>query len=143
MPFSDWYGPEISTLYDGSRRSWSAPCSSMACPSASERKSQSGNPGLTAISEHYVGSAPMRRYEPNLRQLDPRLGGLQRQAGSRAGKWRVRDNKVLASDGQIIATCPDAETAAYLRDLHTHFLPILNQLHYFLRSSADLEKGKS
>jgi hypothetical protein len=80
------------------------------------------------------------RNEPNLRQLDPRLGELRQEAGRRAGTWVVRDTKVTTSDGQPVCTAESAGMARYLRDLHQHFLPVLNQLLYRLRSSADLEK---
>jgi hypothetical protein len=81
----------------------------------------------------------MRRHEPNLRQLDNRLPDLQRRAGLYAGKWEARGAQVRTSDGTVIATALDEETACYLKDLHTHFLPVLNQLHYALRGAADLK----
>jgi hypothetical protein len=79
--------------------------------------------------------------EPNLRSLAPRLLLLQRQAGRLADTWLVRGKQVWTSAGEPITEAATPELAQYLCDLHTHFLPVLNQLLYRLRGSADLEQS--
>jgi len=80
------------------------------------------------------------RNEPNLRALDPRLPEARRMAGENAGVWRAVDERVETSGGDLVAVASSHSLARYLVALHTHFLPVLNQLLYRLRSGADLEK---
>jgi hypothetical protein len=80
------------------------------------------------------------RNEPNLRQLDPRLPDLHRRAGGFADTWIADGTRVGTSGGDPVCVASTPELARYLRDLHTHFLPVLNQLLYRLRGAADLEK---
>ena len=80
------------------------------------------------------------RNEPNLRQLDPRLPDLHRRAGGFADTWTTDGERVVTSRGDPVCVATSPKLACYLRDLHTHFLPVLNQLLYRLRGSADLEK---
>ena len=80
------------------------------------------------------------RNEPNLRQLDPRLRAVQLQAGRYAGTWKTANLTVLTSDGALVCSAVDLDTAKHIVAVHNHFLPVLNQLLYRLRGSADLEK---